>query len=471
MNHVYSSIGEKNPSNTSLVINNGFTRHTTLKVPQDCRSPGEAAIMPPRYEGLLTDPSEYDVIEIIGNGTYGTVYKARNPNNLSGEFVALKKLQVSLEDGGIPISVLREISILRLLGRDPHDNIVRLLDVCHGGMRLEEEQQLAVFLVFEHVEQDLHRYLERCCPPEGLSEAQIRYLMLQTLRGVDFMHSNRVLHRDLKPQNILVTSNGEVKLADFGLSRLYVFKMNLTPGIATLWYRAPEVLLNCNYATPVDLWSVGCIFAELYRRMALFPGQSEFDQLNKIFDVIGTPKPEEWSKDTPFSRESFQQRTPVNLRRIIPNIDPVGEDLLLSLLTFAPDSRISASRALLHPYLVGINRLSLEDTSLTHQRSPIPGPQWAAAAGMTPTTVSGAAAPELTLVRNPIQTHRPPLHHLMVDTPPQQQSNYLSDGTTSESPSSSANSGPFPIISSSPNPYASLSTSSEDSGQSMCDVI
>nr|XP_037851451.1 cyclin-dependent kinase 4-like [Chlorocebus sabaeus] len=121
--------------------------------------------------------------------------------------------------------------------------------------------------------------------------------MHQFLRGLDFLHANCIVHRDLKPENILVTSGGTVKLADFGLARIYSYQMALTPVVVTLWYRAPKVLLQSTYATPVDMWSVGCIFAEMFCRKPLFCGNSEADQLGKIFDLIGLPPEDDWPRD------------------------------------------------------------------------------------------------------------------------------------------------------------------------------
>ncbi|KAK7084493.1 Cyclin-dependent kinase 6 [Halocaridina rubra] len=162
-----------------------------------------------------------------------------------------------------------------------------LLDICQGrvevGQRLEREQRLNLVLVFEYVDQDLDHYMKRC-PSPGLEPARIKSLMHQILCGVDFLHSNRVIHRDLKPQNILVDVSGRVKIADFGLARIYDFNMRLTTQVVTLWYRAPEILLSNSYATPSDIWSCGCIFAELFRRVPVFKGKTEGDQLQRIFE-------------------------------------------------------------------------------------------------------------------------------------------------------------------------------------------
>ncbi|KAJ8960140.1 hypothetical protein NQ318_003859 [Aromia moschata] len=218
----------------------------------------------------------YEGLNRIGRGAYGTVYKAKDRQ--TGNDVALKKVFVPLTEDGIPMSTLREIALLRQLNSHDHPNIVKLLDICHGQ---HIGKELIMYLVFEHVEQDLATYIER--NPKGFSTLQIRGLSGEILNGVDFLHSNRIVHRDLKPQNLLVTRDGHVKLADFGLAKTYDFEMKLTSVVVTLWYRAPEVLLGLPYATPVDVWSIGCIMVELYSLQPLFCGTTEGDQLSKIF--------------------------------------------------------------------------------------------------------------------------------------------------------------------------------------------
>lgn len=293
---------------------------------------------------LLRDPDHYEEIHVIGTGAYGTVYKARDTVNDS--IVAIKKVKLGLTEDGVPMQVLREISLLKQLGKANHPNIVRLLDICHG-QRLDRE--MVLYLVFEHVDQDLNTYIEKC-PAPGLGPDTVKDIIWQILNGVDFLHSNRIVHRDLKPQNILVSRDGSVKLADFGLARIYDFSSLLTTVVVTLWYRSPEVLLGNSYATPVDLWSCGCIFAELFLRKPLFPGQYEIDQLNQIFQLLGTPSHEEWPNNSSIGREAFASRPIRPLSNIIPEMDQHALDLLQKLLVFSSDDRISAGKALLHPY-------------------------------------------------------------------------------------------------------------------------
>lgn len=297
----------------------------------------------------LGDSSHYEEIALIGNGAYGTVYKARDTAN-EGQMVALKKVRVPLTEEGVPMSTLREISLLKQMEKYEHPNIVRLLDICHGP-RLEHEQQLILYMVFEHVDQDLATYLERC-PAPGLSAERIKYMMYQILCGVDFLHANRIVHRDLKPQNVLVTSGHQVKLADFGLARIYDAHMVLTSVVVTLWYRSPEVLLTTSYATPVDIWSCGCIFAELFRRKPLFCGQSEADQLSKIFDLIGTPCMDEWPESCSLPWNTFANRPRGSFYDAISSSELCQQSLQLleRMLTFDPSRRITAAEALQHPY-------------------------------------------------------------------------------------------------------------------------
>ncbi|CAG2180722.1 unnamed protein product, partial [Oppiella nova] len=290
----------------------------------------------------------YEEVALIGSGAYGTVYKARDLNN-DGQLVALKKVRVPLNEDGVPISLLREISVLKQLQSFEHPNVVRLLDICHGK-RLEHERQLILFLVFEHVEQDLATYLLNC-PPPGIGPDRIKVeLLYQLLTGVDFLHSNRIVHRDLKPANILVTNEGQLKLADFGLARIYQQTQPLTAVVVTLWYRAPEVLLQSSYASPVDIWSVGCIYAELFTRLPLFCGQSENDQLCKIFNIIGAPLECEWPKELTLPWSTFSNFKKTDFEDIVKDICEDGKNLLEKMLQFDANKRIGARQALMHPY-------------------------------------------------------------------------------------------------------------------------
>ncbi|XP_059499327.1 cyclin-dependent kinase 4 isoform X2 [Stegostoma tigrinum] len=270
---------------------------------------------------------QYEPMAEIGEGAYGTVYKARD--SLSGKFVALKNVRVQRNEDGLPPSTVREVALLKRLEHFDHPNVVRLFDVC-ATVRADRETK--VTLVFEHVDQDLKTYLEKA-PLPGLPAETIKDLMNQLLNGLAFLHSHSVVHRDLKPENILVTSRGQVKLADFGLARIYSCQMALTPVVVTLWYRAPEVLLQATYATPVDMWSTGCIFAEMFRR-----------------SMTGLPAVEDWPEDVTLPRSAFPNRPPQLVKSYVPEIDDLGAELLLELLAFSPHKRISAFDALRHPY-------------------------------------------------------------------------------------------------------------------------
>jgi serine/threonine protein kinase len=181
------------------------------------------------------------------------------------------------------------------------------------------------------------------------------------LRGVADCHCKRVLHRDIKPQNILLNDTGEVKIADFGLARAFQVPIRpYTHEVVTLWYRAPEILLNsAEYSTPVDIWSVGCIFAELYNQIPLFQGDSEIDQIFKIFRVSGTPTEENWPGVTelPNYKSTFPKWKPKDIAEKIPGMDEVAIDLLSKMLTLDPLNRITASKALKHPYFDDLNAI------------------------------------------------------------------------------------------------------------------
>jgi len=216
-------------------------------------------------------------LEKLGEGTYGVVYKAIDIN--TGDTLALKKIRLDAEDEGIPSTAIREISLLKQLH---HPNIVRLYDV------ILTEQKLT--MIFEFLDQDLKKYMD-AHGDRGLDPSTIRSLLYQLLQGISHCHEKGVLHRDLKPQNLLINNAKELKIADFGLARSFGLPVrSFTHEVVTLWYRSPEVLMGSrNYSTPIDLWSVGCIFAEMATGRALFPGKDEKDQLSRIFMVLGTP--------------------------------------------------------------------------------------------------------------------------------------------------------------------------------------
>jgi len=296
------------------------------------------------FSNSFGDVSQYQELNTIGQGAYGIVYRARDLKN--DEIVAMKKVRIALTEDGVPMSILREISLLSHLEKFNHPNIVRLKDICHGP-RFDTE--MVLYLVFEHVDLDLNAYLEKC-PPPGLSSERIKDLLWQILCGIDFLHSHRIVHRDIKPQNILVSNAGQVKMADFGLARIYDTNALLTSTVVTLWYRAPEVLLGTSYATPVDIWSAGCIFAELITKTPLFPGKNEIEQLSRIFEVLGTPSDEEWPQESPVLRANFIIRNPTGLHNSLTDIETDARDLLEKILNIDPKTRITASAALAHPY-------------------------------------------------------------------------------------------------------------------------
>ncbi|XP_036400659.1 cyclin-dependent kinase 2-like [Megalops cyprinoides] len=282
----------------------------------------------------------FQKIEKIGEGTYGVVYKAKN--KLTGQSVALKKIRLDADTEGVPSTAIREISLLKELS---HPNIVKLLDVLHTEKKL--------YLVFEYMNQDLKKYMDSS-QPVGLPLPLVQSYLYQLLQGIAFCHSHRVVHRDLKPQNLLLNQSGAIKLADFGLARAFGVPLrSYTHEVVTLWYRAPEILLGCKYySTAVDIWSIGCIFAEMVTKQPLFPGDSEIDQLFRIFKKLGTPNEEVWPGVTrlPDYKSRFPRWAPQDLAKITPKLQPAGQDLLRQLLCYDPSQRISAKAALTHPY-------------------------------------------------------------------------------------------------------------------------
>jgi len=287
---------------------------------------------------------KYKKVDKLGEGTYGIVYKAKNKE--TGQFVALKRIRLDSEDEGVPCTAIREISLLKEL---QHRNIVTLYDVIHTEKKLT--------LVFEYLDQDLKKYID----DHGgfISRSTMKSFLYQLLDGVAFCHEKRVLHRDLKPQNLLINKKtGELKLCDFGLARSSGIPVrSYSHEVVTLWYRAPDVLMGSrNYSTPIDIWSAGCIFAEMATGRPLFPGSNSTDQLLRIFKKLGTPTEEIWPGVQNLSeyKEDFPQYPAIAIRTLVPGLDDNGYDLLQQMLRYNPSERITAADALHHPYFVDV---------------------------------------------------------------------------------------------------------------------
>ncbi|XP_022367089.1 cyclin-dependent kinase 10 isoform X5 [Enhydra lutris kenyoni] len=247
------------------------------------RKEGFFTVPPEHRLGRCRSVKEFEKLNRIGEGTYGIVYRARDTQ--TDEIVALKKVRMDKEKDGVPISSLREITLLLRLR---HPNIVELKEVVVGN-HLE-----SIFLVMGYCEQDLASLLENM--PTPFSEAQVKCIVLQVLRGLQYLHQNFIIHRDLKVSNLLMTDKGCVKTADFGLARAYGIPVKpMTPKVVTLWYRAPELLLGTTtQTTSIDMWAMGCILAELLAHKPLLPGTSEIHQVDLIVQLLGTPSENIW---------------------------------------------------------------------------------------------------------------------------------------------------------------------------------
>jgi cyclin-dependent kinase len=271
------------------------------------------------------------------------VYKALDTKH-NNRVVALKKIRLESEDEGVPLTAIREILLLKEM-RD--NNIVRLYDIVHLDLH-------KLYLVFEFLDLDLKKYMELIPAGVGLGADMVKRFMNQLVKGIKYCHSHRVLHRDLKPQNLLINKEGNLKLADFGLARAFGVPLRAyTHEVVTLWYRLPEILLGGKqYLTGVDMWLVGCIFAEMCNRKPLFPGDLEIDEIFRIFRILGTPTEEVWPDVLylPDFKPTFPKWGKKNLAEFVPLLDADGVDLLEQMLVYDPSGRISAKRAVVHPY-------------------------------------------------------------------------------------------------------------------------
>lgn len=280
--------------------------------------------------------------ELLGEGTYGIVFKAIDTK--TSQTVAIKKIRLGKYKEGVNFTALREIKLLKEL-KDP--NIIELIDAFpHKGN---------LHLVFEFMESDLEAVIRD--RNIVLSPADIKSYIQMTLKGLAYCHKKWVLHRDMKPNNLLIAADGQLKLADFGLARIFGSPdRKFTHQVFARWYRAPELLFGTKqYGAGVDVWAAGCIFAELLLRRPFLQGSSDIDQLGKIFAAFGTPKPSQWPDMIYLPDYVEYQFVPaVPLRSLFPMASDDTLDLLSKMFTYDPKARISVQQALEHRYFSSI---------------------------------------------------------------------------------------------------------------------
>ncbi|KAK1315608.1 putative serine/threonine-protein kinase [Acorus calamus] len=286
--------------------------------------------------GLVPKSAEcYDMLRKVGQGTYSNVYKARDRD--TGKIVALKKVRFETSESESVKFMAREILILRRLD---HPNVVKLEGLATSRMHR------SIYLVFDFMKSDLARVISR---PDGrLTEPQVKCYMQQLLSGLQHCHERGILHRDIKGSNLLIDKSGVLKIADFGLANEYnpQLKRPLTSRVVTLWYRAPELLLGAtDYGVGIDLWSAGCLLAEMFAGRPILPGRTELEQLHRIFKLCGSPSEDYWRKlrivtsfRPPHSKPSFAE--------IFRDFPASSLGLLSTLLALDPAYRGSASSAL-----------------------------------------------------------------------------------------------------------------------------
>ncbi|CAM8993761.1 unnamed protein product [Rhodiola kirilowii] len=305
------------------------------------------------------DANRYKILEVVGKGSYGVVCAAIDTQ--TGEKVAIKKIHDIFEHISDAIRILREVKLLRLLR---HPDIVEIKSIMLPPSRRVFKD---IYVVFELMESDLHQVIKA---NDDLTREHLQFFLYQMLRSLKYMHTANVYHRDLKPKNILANANCKLKICDLGLARV---AFNDTPStvcwtdyVATRWYRAPELCGSffSKYTPAIDIWSVGCIFAEVLLGKPLFPGKSIVHQLDLITDLLGTPSTETISgvrndKARKYLME-MRRKQPVPFYQKFPNADPLALRLLEKLLAFDPKDRLSAQQALADPYFKGLSKVERE---------------------------------------------------------------------------------------------------------------
>ncbi|XP_067391327.1 mitogen-activated protein kinase 7 [Emydura macquarii macquarii] len=294
---------------------------------------------------------EYEVIETIGTGAYGVVSSARRRS--TGQQVAIKKIPNAFD---VVMNAKRTLRELKILKHFKHDNIIAIKDILKPAVPYDDFK--SVYVVLDLMESDLHQIIHSSQP---LTLEHVRYFLYQLLRGLKYIHSANVIHRDLKPSNLLINENCELKIGDFGMARGLCtkpdeYKYFMTEYVATRWYRAPELMLSLHeYTQAIDMWSVGCIFAEMLGRKQLFPGKNYIHQLQLIMTVLGTPSAKVihaiGADRVRAYIQSLPSRQPVPWETLYQQADHLALALLAKMLRFDPRERVSVAEALKHPFV------------------------------------------------------------------------------------------------------------------------
>uniref|UniRef100_A0A2P2I1S0 mitogen-activated protein kinase n=1 Tax=Hirondellea gigas TaxID=1518452 RepID=A0A2P2I1S0_9CRUS len=306
-------------------------------------------------------PERYKMLSPVGSGAYGQVCSATD--TVTNTKVAIKKLARPFQSH---VHAKRTYRELRMLRHMDHENVIGLLDVFTPSATFEGFQE--VYLVTPLMGADLNNIVKT----QKLTDDHVQFLVYQVVRGLKYIHSAGIIHRDLKPSNIAVNEDCELKILDFGLAR--PTETEMTGYVATRWYRAPEIMLNwMHYSQTVDIWSVGCIMAELLTGRTLFPGQDHIQQLNLIMELMGTPPIDYLNRITSDSARNYIRSLPAmrkkDFRQVFRGANPLAINLLERMLEIDSEGRITATGALAHPYLAQYADASDEPESQAYDQS------------------------------------------------------------------------------------------------------
>ncbi|XP_032740540.1 serine/threonine-protein kinase MAK [Rattus rattus] len=364
--------------------------------------------------------NRYTTMRQLGDGTYGSVLMGKS--NESGELVAIKRMKRKFYSWDECMN-LREVKSLKKLN---HANVIKLKEV------IRENDHL--YFIFEYMKENLYQLMKD--RNKLFPESVIRNIMYQILQGLAFIHKHGFFHRDMKPENLLCMGPELVKIADFGLARELRSQPPYTDYVSTRWYRAPEVLLRSSvYSSPIDVWAVGSIMAELYTFRPLFPGTSEVDEIFKICQVLGTPKKSDWPEGYQLASSMnfrFPQCIPINLKTLIPNASSEAIQLMTEMLNWDPKKRPTASQALKHPYfqvgqVLGPSAHHLDAKQTLHKQLQPPEPK-PSSSERDPKPLPNildqpAGQPQPKQGHQPLQAIQPP-QNTVVQPPPKQQGHH-----------------------------------------------